>query len=412
LYLLNDLERLDGLIRRLRPDDPGSAAARTAAGDLLRDCAAALRAGDAAPLAGAEAPVLHGYDPPERLRAVAGSAAAHTAALLEDRPRSAGATVDDAIRRLRAHLSLHSVHARDAVRTGFGLGAACALAGAFSLAHGFWVALATLTVLRSSLRATARRVGAAVAGTVVGSAAAFLLVEAVGSRTGLYAALLPVVVAVAIAANAGVGFLAGQAGFTVAIVVLFNLLAPAGWHIGILRVEDVAAGALTGAVAGVLAWPRGAGAELPAAVGALTRTGRAYLAASVRALAGGDADPGVSQALDRARRPAMVAAVRVDADLAQYLAEAPAPEEAAAWAAAAAAGHRLWYVADLLRTCDARPVSDPVVLMAAADRILAPDGDPRTGADRAWPQSGSAPQGDPLLDWLDDLGTSSVPRPV
>ena len=37
-------------------------------------------------------------------------------------------------------------------------------------------------------------------------------------------------------------FAAGQAAFTVMIVVLFNLLVPAGWKVGLLRVEDVGIG--------------------------------------------------------------------------------------------------------------------------------------------------------------------------
>jgi uncharacterized membrane protein YccC len=228
------------------------------------------------------------------------------------------------------------VHARDALRAGIGLAAASAIAGGFGLAHGFWVAFATLTVLRTSLRGTARRVGAAIAGTVGGCAAGFAVVEAVGAHTAIYPALLPVVIALAIAANVGVGFLAGQVGFTVAIVVLFNLLAPAGSHIGVLRVQDVTVGALTGVVVGALAWPRGARAELPAALGDLTRTANNYLAAAVRALGHDTTEPTTSESLDRARRPALAAAVRSDSTFAQYLAEAPQPDEAAAWATALA----------------------------------------------------------------------------
>ena len=53
-------------------------------------------------------------------------------------------------------------------------------------------------------------------------------------------------------------FLVGQAAFTVTIVVLFNLLAPVGWKVGLLRVEDVAIGVRVSLVVGVLFWPRGA----------------------------------------------------------------------------------------------------------------------------------------------------------
>src|SRR5258708_20372328 len=53
-------------------------------------------------------------------------------------------------------------------------------------------------------------------------------------------------------------FTIGQAAFTIVIVVLFNLLVPVGWTVGLLRVEDVAIGCAVSAVVGVLFWPRGA----------------------------------------------------------------------------------------------------------------------------------------------------------
>lgn len=45
-----------------------------------------------------------------------------------------------------------------------------------------------------------------------------------------------------------------------AIVVLFNLLAPVGWTVGLLRIEDVAIGCAVSFAVGVLFWPRGVSA--------------------------------------------------------------------------------------------------------------------------------------------------------
>ena len=42
------------------------------------------------------------------------------------------------------------------------------------------------------------------------------------------------------------------------VLVLFNLVDPIGWEIGIIRVEDVALGAAVGVLIGLAAWPRGA----------------------------------------------------------------------------------------------------------------------------------------------------------
>jgi uncharacterized membrane protein YccC len=51
-------------------------------------------------------------------------------------------------------------------------------------------------------------------------------------------------------------YVAGQATFTVTVVILFNLIVPAGWQLGLVRVEDVAIGAGISVVVGLLLWPR------------------------------------------------------------------------------------------------------------------------------------------------------------
>jgi uncharacterized membrane protein YccC len=76
-------------------------------------------------------------------------------------------------------------------------------------------------------------------------------------------------------------FLVGQAAFTVTIVVLFNLLAPAGWKVGLLRVEDVAIGCGVSLVVGVLFWPRGAGSVVADDLADAFRRGADYLTQAV-----------------------------------------------------------------------------------------------------------------------------------
>jgi uncharacterized membrane protein YccC len=55
-----------------------------------------------------------------------------------------------------------------------------------------------------------------------------------------------------------ISFAAGQAAFTVTLLVLYNILAPVGWEVGLVRIEDVAIGAAVSVVVGFLFWPRGA----------------------------------------------------------------------------------------------------------------------------------------------------------
>jgi uncharacterized membrane protein YccC len=70
--------------------------------------------------------------------------------------------------------------------------------------------------------------------------------------------VLPIAVLVAGYAPGALPFAIGQAAFTITITVLYNLIAPVGWKVGELRVEDVAIGVAVSAIAGVLFWPRGA----------------------------------------------------------------------------------------------------------------------------------------------------------
>ena len=49
-------------------------------------------------------------------------------------------------------------------------------------------------------------------------------------------------------------------------MILFNIIDPAGWRVGLVRIEDVAIGCAVSLVVGVLFWPRGAGAALSRAL--------------------------------------------------------------------------------------------------------------------------------------------------
>ena len=74
--------------------------------------------------------------------------------------------------------------------------------------------------------------------------------------------LLPLAILFAGVAPAAISFAAGQAAFTLTLVILFNIIAPAGWRVGLVRVEDIAIGCAVSLVVGLLFWPRGAAAAL------------------------------------------------------------------------------------------------------------------------------------------------------
>jgi uncharacterized membrane protein YccC len=119
------------------------------------------------------------------------------------------------------------------------------------------------------------------AGTVAGFAVGGVVVYGVGSDTTMLWALLPLTLLFAGLAPAAFSFAAGQAGFTIAVVILFNIIEPAGWKVGLVRIEDVAIGCAVSLVVGAVFWPRGAGAALGAALADAYSISAAYLRSAV-----------------------------------------------------------------------------------------------------------------------------------
>jgi hypothetical protein len=64
----------------------------------------------------------------------------------------------------------------------------------------------------------------------------------IGTRDAWYWAILPLTVFASAYASSAVGFMAGQAAFTVFAVVLFCILLPHQADVGMLRVGDIAIG--------------------------------------------------------------------------------------------------------------------------------------------------------------------------
>ena len=179
------------------------------------------------------------------------------------------------------HATVRSVWFLNSLRGALALAAAVAVADVSGVQHAFWVVLGTLSVLRTSAASTGGTAWRALAGTVVGFIVGALLLLAIGTgQTALWVAL-PLAVLVAAYAPGTTPFLVGQAAFTVTIVVLFNLLAPAGWRVGLLRIEDVAIGCAVSLVVGVLFWPRGVASVVGDDLADTFRRGAEYLSQAV-----------------------------------------------------------------------------------------------------------------------------------
>jgi uncharacterized membrane protein YccC len=157
------------------------------------------------------------------------------------------------------HAGVRSVWFQNSVRGAAGLALAVFIAQRAGLQHAFWVVLGTLSVLRSNALSTGWSILSALAGTAVGILVGAVLVIAIGTHELVLWGVLPLAVLLASYAPRAVSFAAGQAGFTVALFVLFNLIQPTGWKVGLVRIEDVAIGFGISLGVGLLFWPRGAG---------------------------------------------------------------------------------------------------------------------------------------------------------
>ena len=177
--------------------------------------------------------------------------------------------------------SFRSVWLRNSVRGAVGLAAAVAVADLTGVQHGFWVVLGTLSVLRTNASSTGATAMRALAGTALGFAVGAAVLLGIGTGPIALWIALPIAVLIASYAPGTAPFAVGQAAFTVTVLVLFNLLAPAGWRVGLLRVEDVAIGAAVSLVVGALFWPRGAAAAVGDDLADAYRAGGEYLTQAV-----------------------------------------------------------------------------------------------------------------------------------
>jgi uncharacterized membrane protein YccC len=219
------------------------------------------------------------------------------------------------------HASVRSVWFQNSVRGAAGLAVAVYIAQRTGLQHGFWVVLGTLSVLRSNALGTGWSVLSALAGTAVGIVVGASLVIGIGTHEAVLWGVLPFAVLLAAYAPRAISFAAGQAGFTVVLFILFNIIQPVGWSVGVVRVEDVAIGFAISLGVGLLFWPRGAGALLREDLAAAHARGTDYVVATARQLIGGDSDDAALEG-----RAADAALHRLDDAFRQYLAERSATE--------------------------------------------------------------------------------------
>ena len=214
-----------------------------------------------------------------------------------------------------SHASVRSVWLINSLRGAFAIAAAVAVADLTSVQHGFWVVLGTLSVLRTNAVATGATALRALVGTAAGFVIGGALLVAIGTSSAGLWVVLPLAVFIAAYTPGTAPFAVGQAAFTVTVAVLFNLLVPAGWQVGVVRIEDVALGCAVSVVVGLLFWPRGLASVVGDDLADAYRTGARYLEQAVRWVANAQEEMADGAAA------AATAATRLDEALRGFLAE-------------------------------------------------------------------------------------------
>jgi uncharacterized membrane protein YccC len=314
-------------------------------------------------------------------------------------PEGVPGTLSAARERVTSYLEPHSVWLHNSLRGAAGLGLAVLAARLTGVQHAFWVVLGALSVLRSNALSTGQDAVRAMLGTVAGFVIGAALLVAIGTSTTLLWFLLPLAVFLAGVAPAVISFAGGQAAFTLTLVILFNIIQPTGWRIGLVRIEDIAIGVGVSLVVGILFWPRGAAPALRQALAAAYADGAGYLASTVRfGMSRGDAGAPALPAVGDATRAA-AASRRLDDAFRTYLAER---------------GTKQLPLADV-----AGLVTGALGLRLEADAVLdlwrGDDG--QAGGDVAAAQHEILGTAERVTGWYDDLATvvitgGELPRPI
>lgn len=315
--------------------------------------------------------------------------------LLGREPGTLTDPLGSAAERARAHLEPHSVWLHNSIRGAVGIGVAVALADATGVQHAFWVILGALSVLRSNALNTGQNAVRAVGGTVVGSIIGAGLLQLVGGDTAVLWVLLPIAILCAGIVPAAISFAAGQAAFTVTLVILFSIVQPGGWSVALLRVEDIALGCAVSIVVGLLFWPRGASVAVDRALAEAYADSGRYLRGAVDFAVSCCTLSPSSTPVPQEGRLAAAAARRLDDAFRTYLAERgakPVPLERMTTLVTGVVGLRL--AADAVLDLWRRAADAPPADRAAAQQEL------RVMAER-------------LAQWYDQLAASlEAERPL
>jgi uncharacterized membrane protein YccC len=159
-----------------------------------------------------------------------------------------------------------------------------------------------------------------VVGTAFGIILGGVLVGAVGVEPVVQWLLVPITVFGSTYLPRFVSFTAAQAMGALNLLIILSLTVPTGWRIGLLRIEDIAMGAVMGMGASLLLWPRGATAAVSALIEAALAVNERYLQAAVLRVTRGRSEESEAN-LAALSHDALVGSRRVDDAVRHYLSE-------------------------------------------------------------------------------------------
>ena len=163
-----------------------------------------------------------------------------------------------AVAGLYGYVSTRSITVINSLRTGLALALAVVVTLVLPIHNGLWVALGALAVLRSSASTTRTSVARALTGTAIGFVIGTVVIAVVGVDPPVLWTLLPLATFGSTYVLTVGSFTASQAMFTMQVLIVFNMMRPTGWQVGLIRIEDAVLGALVGLAVSVLLWPGGA----------------------------------------------------------------------------------------------------------------------------------------------------------
>ena len=281
------LAELDGVAADARPREVLDAVADTLAAvaetrrSARADAEAAISRLDAA--VDSESPVVH-----RLTRLVHEAVAIRLGEFLPSSPEAVRlrrpevrTSVRSALALMRGHLNRHSPVFRHAVRLSVAVAVGCAIQRYTGIAHGYWIPLTVLMVLRPETAHTYTRCAGRIAGTLAGIAVASVVLVLLTPGV-VVTAVLAIVFVGAAYASAGLGYLASSAALTAAVVFLIGLeqVGPAP------TTDDRLLGALIGGGLAVLAHvllPDDALTRLAQRAGELLKTEVDYAAVVIKA---------------------------------------------------------------------------------------------------------------------------------